>query len=118
MEPLPWVLAEVRVLGDAGGDRWMCDLEQERTGSGSEQEHRLTIEAPGDRVRTEQARVAVRGGQRSSGRRLTSHQAAGNAAPAMAALARSQTRNWVIPELTAVDHGMSAVTFSQGTPKA
>ena len=62
--------------------------------------------------------AAIDDGQRSSGRRPTSHQASGKAAPAIAALARSQTRNGVIPSATASDQLMPVTTLSQGTPTA
>ena len=117
MEPLPWVLAEVRVLGDAGGNRWMRDLEQERTGSGSEQEHRLTIEAPCLAGRAEHARVPALGRQRSPGRRPTTHHASGNTPAASTSLIRSVITNGTSPALSAACRFIPVEAMSHGMPK-
>ena len=116
MEPLPWVLAEVRVLGDAGSDRWMRDLEQERAGSGSEQEHRLTIEEPCLAGRAEDARVPALGRQRSPGRRPTTHHASGNTPAASTSLIRSVITNGTSPALRAAGRFIPIATISHGIP--
>ena len=45
-QPAPRIGAEVRVVVDAGRDRRMGDLEQERARAGAEQQHRLAVEPP------------------------------------------------------------------------
>ena len=118
MEPLPGILAEVRMLGDAGGDRGMRDLEQEGARSGSEQEHRLTIEAPCLAGRAEHARVPALGRQPSPGRRPTTHHANGNAPAASTSLIRSVITNGTSPALRAACRFMPVEAISHGMPKA
>ena len=44
-QPGERVVFERRVLGDASGDKWVCDLEQERSRPGAK-EHGLAVDAP------------------------------------------------------------------------
>src|SRR6266550_1943456 len=97
------------MLRDARGDERMRDLQQQRSRAGSEEEHRLTVQAPGfagravqpavddvdsrERAGSGGARLRGRGSYRSPGRRPTNHHAAGNAAAASASLIASHTRN-------------------------
>lgn len=115
-EPRPGVGAEVGVVEDGGGDGRVCDLEQERPRAGAEEEKRLAVEAPGDGVRAEEARIHL--GQRSPGRRPTTHQAAGKAAAARAIFSASPARNGVRPFAIAHSAGCCATTASHGTPTA
>ena len=117
VEPPPRVLAEIRVLGDAGGNRWVRDLEQQGPRSGTEQEHRLTIEAPCLAGRAEQARVTAVGRQRSPGRRPTTHHASGNTPAASTSLIRSVTTNGRSPALMAAEKFIPVAAISHGTPK-
>ena len=46
VEPAPWIGPEVGVLVDAGRDRRVGELQQQRARPGAEQQHRLAIEPP------------------------------------------------------------------------
>ena len=116
VEPPPGILAEVRVLGDAGGNGGMRDLEQEGAWSGPEQEHRLAIEAPRLACRAEQARIPALGRQPSPGRRPTTHHASGNAAAASTSLIRSVITNGTSPALRAAWRFMPVEAMSHGMP--
>ena len=56
---------EVGVLGDAGRDRRMGELQEQGAWAGAEEEHRLAIEPPGDRVRARTGRRRSRRPMRS-----------------------------------------------------
>ena len=45
-QPAPWVVAEIRMVGDARGDRRVRELEQQRPRTGAQQQHRLAVEPP------------------------------------------------------------------------
>ena len=119
----PRVGAEVGVLGDALGDERVRDLEQERPRAGTEEERRLAVVAPAGGARAVEAiaGIACRGlgqGQRSLGRRPTTHHAAGNTAAAARSLTMSITRNGSRPNSIAHRRLLPVVTASHGTPIA
>ena len=67
-QPAPWVGPEIGVVGHAGGDRRMGELEQERPGSGAQQQHRLAVEPPRFRVRAVQPGIRRARGDGATGR--------------------------------------------------
>src|SRR5436189_3140140 len=112
-ESSPGIDAKVGVLGNAGGNERVRDLEQEGPRARAEQEHRLAIEPPRlarwaveaavddlegrGHAGSIESRLRGRGSYRSPGRRPTNHHAAGNAAAASASLIASQSRNGTRP---------------------
>ncbi len=58
VESPPRIGTEVGVLGHAGGDSRVRDLEQERARAGAEHQHRLAMRSPRFRPRSEQTRVS------------------------------------------------------------
>ncbi len=119
------------MLVDALGHQGMGDLQQERPGTGAEQERGLAVEAPGlgagavqpgalgiEGARRPEVLDGRRRRQRSLGRRPTTHQAAGKTAAAASSLMVSTTRNGSIPSRTASPNDMPVVIASHGTPTA
>jgi hypothetical protein len=117
-EPAPRVCAEVGVLVDALGDQGMRQLEQQRAGSGPEQQRGLAVQPPGFGAGpVEPGQVRGRG-QRSLGRRPTTHQAAGNTTAAASSFRTSSATNGSTPFSIAWAGDRPATTANQGTPSA
>ncbi len=70
IQPAPWIGPEVGVLGDAGGDRWVGELQEQRPRAGTEEQHRLAIHPPRLGVGAEHPGVAV---ARIHGRTIDRH---------------------------------------------
>ena len=105
------------MLVDALGDERVGELEQERARAGAEQQRGLAVEAPGLRAGAVQPGVAG-AGQRSLGRRPTTHHAAGNTAAAASSFRMSTTRNGTSPSSIASPSESPVTTASHGTPTA
>ena len=113
------------MLVDALRDQRVRDLEEQRPRAGTEQEHRLAVEAPGlgsGAVQPGELGVGRDargpGRQRSLGRRPTTHHANGKTAAAASSLIVSTTRNGSMPSSIAFDSDSPVVTASHGTPTA